>query len=127
MWPSDQRMATSSALSKILPCPSAAALCWAALNTFSNTRGTATSSVGRASASSSGKWAKSVANASLVPHSTHTRAMILVSVWASGRNSKVTSSSPSIDRMASRFWATFVRRLLWVCMQPLGRPVVPDV
>ena len=69
-------MATSTALSKMRPCPSAWALCCAPLKTFSNTRGTATTIVGRTSASSSWRCAMSVANASLMPHSTPTRAMI---------------------------------------------------
>ena len=88
-------MATSTALSKIAPCPSACALCWALLKTFSNTRGTATTIVGRTIASSSCRCAMSVANASLMPHSVPTRAMILVSMCASGRNRRVTSSGSS--------------------------------
>ena len=69
----------------------------------------------------------SVANAILMPHSTPTRAMIFCSVCASGRNTRLTSSGSSIDRTASRFCNTFVRRLPCVIAQPLGRPVVPDV
>ena len=68
-----------------------------------------------------------VANASFTPHSMQTNAMALVSVCANGRNTSVVSSSVSIERTAPRFCATFVHRLPWVWMQPFGRPVVPDV
>ena len=42
----------------------------------------------------------SVAKAPFVPHSTPTRAMILASTWASGRNTRLTSSGWSIDPIA---------------------------
>jgi hypothetical protein len=45
--PRDQATATSAARSKILPRPSAVAFWEAVLKTFSNTRGTASTNVGR--------------------------------------------------------------------------------
>ena len=120
-------MATSVARSKMGPTLPASARCCAVLNTFSNTRGTATTIVGEERASSSGRLAIPDENVPLIPYSEPTRAMILAYVWASGRNSRLRSSGPSIDATASRFCFTLARRLPWVSMHPLGRPVVPDV
>ena len=109
----------------------ASARCCAVLNTFSNTRGTATTIVGEERASSSGRLAIPDENVPLIPYSEPTRAMILAYVWASGRNSRLRSSGICSVRdshgiPSSRFWLRYYQRP-WVSMHPLGRPVVPDV
>ena len=121
---SDQRMATSSALSKIVPWPfGVRPCCWALLNTFSKTRGTATTIVGRTSASSSGRCADVGGECQLGAPLDATRAMILVSVWASGRNSRVTSSSGSSTTGGRRCSAARWCAGCGGCgMQPFGRP-----
>ena len=130
----DQAMATSAARPKILPRPSATARCEAVLNTFSKTRGTARMNVGWNSARSSSRFLMSAEWPIRTRALTQPTWMIRANTWASGRNSSVdgctsavsdggsnSSSSSSTATVSSNM------KLPWVSMQPLGRPVVPEV
>ena len=121
-------MAVSAARSKIAPLPSAVAFWEAVLNTFSKTRGTASTKVGW-------NWPRSrtrLVMSALWP--SRTRAftaptwMTRANTWASGRKSSVAESSgENSSSSSSTATPTSVIRLPWVIMQPLGGPVVPEV
>ena len=118
----------SAARSKILPRPSAVAFCDAVLNTFSNTRGTARMKVGWKLCSWGSRLLMSALWPSRARDFTAPTWMIRAKTWASGRNSRVDAPSASNSRSSSATaTVSSVWKLSWVSMQPLGRPVVPDV
>ena len=100
----------------------------AVLKTFSKTRGTASRNVGRNPASwvarsvTSEEWPSRVRVRMLPTWITRAK------TWASGRNSRVAASSSSNSSLSSTVATPSSNmKLPWVSMQPLGRPVVPDV
>ena len=121
-------MAVSVARSKTLPRPSAAAFWEAVLKTFSKTRGTASTKVGRKDCRSGrrflmlGLWPRRGRDM------TQPTWMIRAKTCASGRKSNVEAPSVSNrDSSSSVATPSSKRKLPCVSMQPFGRPVVPEV
>ena len=121
-------MAVSAARSKILPRPSAVARCEAVLKTFSNTRGTASTNVGWNSPRSATRFLMSALWPIRTRCLTQPTWMIRANTCASGRNSSVeASSSENSSSSSSTATPSSNMKLPCVIMQPLGRPVVPEV
>ena len=121
-------MATSAARSKIAPRPSAVARWEAVLNTFSKTRGTASTNVGRNACRSATRFLMSALCPSRDRDLTAPIWMIRANTCASGRKSSVEASSGSKSSCSSSTATpSSTMKLPCVSMQPLGRPVVPEV
>ena len=120
-------MAVSAARSKILPRPSAVARCEAVLKTFSNTRGTASTNVGLNSPRSTTRFLMSELWPIRTRCFTQPIWMIRANTCASGRNCSVEAPSENSSSSSSTPTPSSNMKLPCVIMQPLGRPVVPEV
>ena len=113
------------------PRPSAVARWLAVLKTFSKTRGTARMKVGLNARGRRRRFLMSALWPSRTRALTQPTWMIRAKTWASGRNSSVRPRPRRRGEqlVAARATATpsSNMKLPWVSMQPLGRPVVPEV
>ena len=64
---------------------------------------------------------------STVPDSMQPISITRPKTWASGMNSSVDALASNRSGTPSTVLSTSKRRFEWVRMQPLGRPVVPEV
>ena len=123
-------MAAASARSNsAMPkAPFSLAPAWAESRTFSNTRGTPRIRCGRERWNSRVTVVVSAQCDWVAPPTIEASDTALARTWASGRNVRMRLPGRAMTPMSLvRIARTSDSQLLWSSMQPLGRPVVPEV